>query len=69
VRSEYSVYEADADEWISILRLACEWGFEKIKVFAVRNLDPKFNEPLEKIQLYHRYQVRPSPSAALPVVC
>jgi hypothetical protein len=52
------VFVADADKWISILKLSCDWDFTEVKRFAVKELESKFQEPFDKILLYHRYKVR-----------
>jgi hypothetical protein len=55
---KYSIYEADLEQWISILRLACTWGFAEVTRFAIRELErQKWDDSLEKILIYHRYGV------------
>jgi hypothetical protein len=54
---KYSIFEANGDEWISILKLSCEWGFDEVRGFALRQLETKYQEPLDKIQLYHTYKI------------
>ncbi|EKM53623.1 uncharacterized protein PHACADRAFT_99476, partial [Phanerochaete carnosa HHB-10118-sp] len=53
----YSVYEANANEWISILKLSHQWSFSEIKQMSCRYLERYELDPIRKIELYQAYDV------------
>lgn len=54
---KYSIYDADAEEWISILKLSYQWNFSEIKQMACRYLEEFEIDPIRKIELYQAYEV------------
>lgn len=54
---KYSLYDADVEEWTSILKLAHLWEFTGVKTLALRELEGLKIPPLEKIIMYHSYAV------------
>jgi hypothetical protein len=54
---KYSIYEADVEEWSSILRLAHKWDFVEVKAFALRELEQLEMPALDKIILYHTHDI------------
>jgi hypothetical protein len=54
---KYSLYDATAEEWTSIVKLAHQWDFTAIKALAVRELERLVIPPLRKIAIYHRYLI------------
>jgi hypothetical protein len=57
INRKYSIYDADAEEWISILKLAYEWRFAEIRRLACRYLETFTLEPVRKIELYQLYEL------------
>jgi len=56
-RRLYSIYEGSVEEWSSILKLAHQWEFVEVKVFALRELERHEIPALQKIILYHTHDV------------
>jgi len=54
---KYSLYDADADVWTSILKLAHQWKFREMKELAVRELQALSIAPLQRVVLYQKYDV------------
>lgn len=54
---KYYVYDANAEEWISILKLSHLWNFAEIKQMACRYLEDFTLDPIRKIELYQAYDV------------
>ena len=54
---KYSLYDANVDEWTSILKLAYLWDFNEVKTLALRELERLEIPPLQKIIMYHSYAV------------
>jgi hypothetical protein len=54
---KYSLYDADVEEWTSILKLAHLWEFSGVKTLALRELERLEIAPLKKIIMYHSYEV------------
>jgi hypothetical protein len=54
---KYSIYEADVEEWSSILKLAHKWDFIEVKAFALRELEQLEIPALDKIILYHTQDI------------
>ncbi|KAI0292798.1 hypothetical protein BC826DRAFT_911330 [Russula brevipes] len=54
---KYSLYDATAEQWTSIVKLAHQWDFTAIKALAVRELERLAIPPLQKIAIYHRYLI------------
>ncbi|KAF8190893.1 hypothetical protein BJ912DRAFT_316196 [Pholiota molesta] len=50
---KYSIYDADTEDWASILTLAHRWGFPEVKSLAVRELERKELPDVKRIKLYH----------------
>jgi len=53
----YSIYDAPTDDWAAILGLAHHWQFSQVKALAVREMEKQIIPPLNKITIYHRYDV------------
>lgn len=53
----YSLYDATVDDWSAILELAHRWGFPQVKALAVRELEKLEMSAIDRIVLYHRYEV------------
>uniref|UniRef100_A0A8H7Y8P3 BTB domain-containing protein n=1 Tax=Psilocybe cubensis TaxID=181762 RepID=A0A8H7Y8P3_PSICU len=49
----YSIYEAGADVWETILTLAERWSFPEVKSLSVRELEKKSLTDVKRIKLYH----------------
>jgi len=54
---KYSIYEADVEEWSSILKLAHKWDFVEVQAFALRELEQLEMPALDKIILYHAHDI------------
>lgn len=54
---KYSIYEANVEEWSSILKLASQWDFVEVKNFALRELEQLEMPALDKIILYHTHNI------------
>jgi len=54
---KYSLYDADAEVWTSILKLAHQWTFREMKELAVRELQAHSIAPLQRVVLYQKYEV------------
>lgn len=54
---KYSIYEANVEEWSSILKLAHKWDFVEVKAFALRELEQLEMPALDKIILYHTQDI------------
>ncbi|KAH8103513.1 hypothetical protein BXZ70DRAFT_889047, partial [Cristinia sonorae] len=54
---KYSIYNAGIDDWSAILKLAFEWKFTEVKALALRELERFQIDPVQKIDLYQRYEV------------
>jgi hypothetical protein len=53
----YSLYDTSVDEWTKILELAHRWKFEEVKDLVIRELEKMDMSPIDRINLYHRYDV------------
>lgn len=51
--SRYSIYDAGADVWETILTLSERWGFPEVKHLSVRELERKSLTDVKRIKLYH----------------
>lgn len=51
------MYDANVEEWTSILKLAHQWDFNEVKALAVRELENLGVPPLQKIVLYQKYAI------------
>jgi hypothetical protein len=56
-RRKYSLYNANVEEWTSILKLAHHWQFVEVKSLALRELERLEIPPLRKIVIYHSYAI------------
>ncbi|KAI0688442.1 hypothetical protein BC835DRAFT_1284594 [Cytidiella melzeri] len=54
---KYSIYDANVDEWSSILKLAYDWKFAEVKRLASRYLEQFLIDPIQKIELYQQYEI------------
>ncbi|KAI9441493.1 hypothetical protein H4582DRAFT_1388249 [Lactarius indigo] len=55
---KYSLYDANIEEWTSILKLAHTWQFIEVKELAIRGLESlQFPTALQKVVLYQTYDV------------
>lgn len=57
ISRKYSVYDANVDEWSSILKLSYEWKFAEVKRLACRYLERFEIDPIQKIELYQLYEL------------
>jgi len=55
--SIYSIYEAPTEDWAAILGLAHHWQFSQVKALVIREMEKQDIPPLNKITIYHRYDV------------
>ena len=55
--SKYSIYDANVEEWSSILKLAFDWRFGEIKRLATRYIERFEMDAVDKIELYQWYDV------------
>jgi len=53
----YSIYEAPTEDWAAILGLAHHWQFSQVKALAIREMEKQTIPALNKITIYHRYEV------------
>ncbi|KAI0251742.1 hypothetical protein BJV78DRAFT_1125694 [Lactifluus subvellereus] len=53
----YSVYNAGADQWSSILDLAQRWGFGDVEQLCVRELERLDLCPVDRIHIYQRFNL------------
>lgn len=56
-RSRYSIYEAEIEEWETILRLAHRWEFPEVKRLAIRELEKKDILDVRRVKLYQENDV------------
>jgi hypothetical protein len=63
----YSDYDATTNEWISILKLACEYEFVQVKNLAIRGLEGMNLSAVERLCIYQLYRVGPSHTVPLLV--
>ena len=56
-RSRYSIYEAEIEEWETILRLAQRWQFPEVKGLAIRELEKKDILDVRRVKLYQDNEV------------
>jgi len=54
---KYSIYEANVEEWTSILKLAHQWDFTEVKALALRELELLEIPALQKIITYHTHGI------------
>ncbi|KAJ7593792.1 hypothetical protein C8J56DRAFT_421299 [Mycena floridula] len=54
---KYSLYDETAENWITILSLAQRWQFHEVKTLAIRELQAKRMDLIDRIILYHKYHV------------
>jgi hypothetical protein len=54
---KYSLYQANVEEWTSILKLAHQWNFVAVKELALRELEQLEIPPLHKIAIYQAYEI------------
>ncbi|KAG6381999.1 hypothetical protein JVT61DRAFT_630 [Boletus reticuloceps] len=54
---KYSLYDAPLDTWLSVLKLANRWTFDSVKELSVRELEKLEIEPIEKIAIYHKFNI------------
>jgi hypothetical protein len=54
---KYSLYDKSIEEWTSILELSNAWSFVEVKNLAVRELEKLDIEPIERVFIYHRYNI------------
>lgn len=53
----YSLYDANVEEWTTVLKLASQWDFVEVKALAIRELQARPIGPLQRILLYREYAV------------
>lgn len=53
----YSLYDANVEEWTTVLKLANQWEFVEVKALAIRELQTLPMDPVPRILLYRKYAV------------
>lgn len=53
----HTVYDASTPVWITILHFACNWSFPEVKAVAVRELEQKTFNLIDRIILYQECKV------------
>jgi len=53
----YSDYIATTDEWIGILKVACQYEFVEVKRFAIRGLEKLDLSVVQRLRIYQLYNV------------
>jgi len=53
----YSDYNASTDEWIGILKVACQYEFVEVKRFAIRGLEKLDLSVVQRLKIYQLYNV------------
>jgi hypothetical protein len=61
----YSNYIATTNEWIGILKIACEHDFIQVKQLAIRGLEETDLSIVERLRIYQLYNVDPSHTVPL----
>ncbi|KAI0254407.1 hypothetical protein BJV78DRAFT_1280015 [Lactifluus subvellereus] len=54
---KYSVYNATAEQWSSILDLSQKWGFKDVEWLCIRELEKLDLSPVDRIQIYQRFNL------------
>lgn len=54
---KYSIYDANLEEWTSILKLSTDWRFAEVKQLSTRYIELFEMDPVDKIELYQGYNV------------
>ncbi|KAI9568844.1 hypothetical protein HD554DRAFT_2096171 [Boletus coccyginus] len=54
---QYSFARQGKPQWLTILRLATQWGFPEMRKLAIRHLEQIKFDPIEKIATYKQYAV------------
>ncbi|KIY48026.1 hypothetical protein FISHEDRAFT_44045 [Fistulina hepatica ATCC 64428] len=54
---KYSLYNRPVEDWTVILSLAHRWGFPEVHALAVRELEKLEFPDLDRIVVYHKYDV------------
>lgn len=57
---KHSLYDASMAVWVAILRFAYDWSFPEVKALAIRELERKTINLVDRIILYQEYKVDPS---------
>jgi hypothetical protein len=57
---KYSDYIATTNEWIGILKIACQYEFVEVKRFAIRGLETLALSVVERLRIYQLYNVHPT---------
>ena len=53
----YSLYDANVEEWTTVLKLANRWDFVEVKELAIRELQTRPIGPIQRILLYREHTV------------
>lgn len=54
---KYSLYNATTEDWTVIINLAHRWAFPEVKSLAVRELEKLVLSDVDRISIYHTYQI------------
>lgn len=54
---KYSDYIATTNEWIGILKIACQYDFIEVKRFAIRGLEKLDLSVVQRLKIYQLYNV------------
>ncbi|KAA1470439.1 hypothetical protein DENSPDRAFT_699324 [Dentipellis sp. KUC8613] len=54
---KYSFRGVTVEDWVSILKLAHQWGFDEVKALCIRELEELEINPVRKIVIYHKYEL------------
>ncbi|KAF4620261.1 hypothetical protein D9613_001061 [Agrocybe pediades] len=57
MNNTYSVYNAPTQDWITILKIACEHHFKEVKNFAIRQLEQCNLSVVSRLTIYQLYKV------------
>ncbi|KAK0454518.1 hypothetical protein EV421DRAFT_1757251 [Armillaria borealis] len=57
---KHSLYDASTAVWVTILRTAYDWSFPEVKALAIRELERKTINLVDRIILYQECKVDPS---------
>ncbi|KAK0454519.1 hypothetical protein EV421DRAFT_1757269 [Armillaria borealis] len=57
---KHSLYDASTAVWVTILRFAYDWSFPEVKALAIRELERKTINLVDRIILYQECKIDPS---------
>jgi len=54
---KYSLYKARVDDWVVIMALAHQWGFQEVMRLATREIERLEMPDIDRIVAYHRFEL------------